>query len=407
MNNSVSVSQLNEYIKSIFDHEEMLYNISVHGEVGSCNISGGYMYFNIKDEGSVLPCVFFGLDYRDVIKSGEQVLLTGRVSYYAKGGKLSFNVTKAVPYGKGLLYQQFIELKNKLEQKGYFASENKKQIPYYSKRIGVVSSETGAVIQDIINVTTRRNNSVDIVLYPVKVQGVGAEIEISKGIDFFSNYDKVDVVIVARGGGSFEDLMPFNTEIVATAAFNCSKPLISAVGHETDFTIIDFVSDLRAPTPSAAAELAVFDKSKEIKLIEQSVKTLFGLMENRHNTLYQNLSSNLLRLSNSYDYYIKSSEQNLKYQFNSLLVNFERNLDCRENQISLCEKSLNNLNPESITKRGFAKISYKGNYLSSVKSLAVDNEVSIEFIDGSVDSKVTAVEEKKWVTKRMQKNLKK
>ena len=394
MNNSVSVSQLNEYIKSIFDHEELLYNISVFGEVGTCSISGNYMYFNIKDEGGILPCVFFGLDYKDIIKVGEQVLLTGRVSYYAKGGKLSFNVTKAVPYGKGLLYNQFIELKNKLEKLGYFSSENKKMIPKMVKRIGVVSSETGAVIQDIINVTTRRNDSIDIVLYPVKVQGVGAEKEIAHAIDFFSTYDKVDIVIVARGGGSFEDLMPFNTEQVAIAAFNCSKPIISAVGHETDFTIIDFVADLRAPTPSAAAELAVFDKESEIRYIRECLKRIVNKSIDITDRAEKNLFNDLLRITNSYDFYIKQSEQEITYSAKKLVDLYEKNTDKLENNLLIYMNTLKNLNPKNITNRGFAKISLNGKSITSINELNNKDKIDIELIDGGLTAEVINKENK-------------
>ena len=268
MQNYLTVSQLSQYLKSIFEAEIMLQNICVFGEISSYNISNGIAYFNIKDENSLLPCVLFNANNFTSPKIGDQVLVYGSMNYYIKGGKLSFNAYKIEQYGKGLLYEKFLELKNKLEKLGYFDIEHKKPLPERVKRIGVVTSSTGAVIQDIIDVTTRRNNSVDIVIYPVKVQGVGAEIEISKAIDFFSNYDKIDVVIVARGGGSLEDLSPFNTEIVATATYNCKKPIVSAVGHETDYTIIDFVSDLRAPTPSAAAELVVNKKSDDLDILK-------------------------------------------------------------------------------------------------------------------------------------------
>ena len=262
MNESyLSITQLNNYIKSIFEAEIMLQNICVYGEVSSYNVSNGIAYFNLKDENGLLACVLFGANNFTAPKIGDMVLIRGSMNYYAKGGKLSFNAYSIMPYGKGLLYEKFLELKARLEAKGMFAIEHKKDIPTRVKRIGVVSSPTGAVIRDIIDVTHRRNDTIDIVLYPVRVQGVGAEHEIATGIHFFSEYPDVDVIIVARGGGSIEDLEPFNTEIVANAVFDCKKPLVSAVGHETDFTIIDFVADLRAPTPSAAAELVAWDKS--------------------------------------------------------------------------------------------------------------------------------------------------
>ena len=261
--NIVSISQFSNYIKGIFEAEYLLQNICVYGEVSSYNISNGIAYFTLKDENALLNCVMFSPKEKPNI--GDVIIAKGSPNYYIKGGRFSFNVTHIMPYGKGVLYEKFLMLKSKLEGKGYFDLDRKKPLPERVKRIGVVTSATGAVIQDIIDVTRRRNNGVDIVLFPVKVQGIGAELEIANGINVFSGYDNVDIIIVARGGGSIEDLQPFNTEIVADAVYNCKKPLISAVGHETDFTIIDFCSDLRAPTPSAAAELAVAEKSKDLE----------------------------------------------------------------------------------------------------------------------------------------------
>ena len=264
MENAISVSQVNNYIKSIFDAEFMLQNIFVYGEISSYKITNGIAYFNLKDENSLISCVLFGANNYPIFEVGDQVVVRGSVGYYVKGGKLNFNAVSIERFGVGVLYQKFLELKAELESLGYFDENRKKKIPARVKRIGVVTSETGAVIRDIIDVTTRRNDTIDIVLYPVKVQGLGAEKEIAGGIDFFSNYDNVDVVIVARGGGSLEDLQPYNTKTVAEATFNCKKPIVSAVGHETDYTILDFVSDLRAPTPSAAAELVANLKSTDI-----------------------------------------------------------------------------------------------------------------------------------------------
>ena len=253
---AISVTQISTYFKQIFDAEELLQNISVFGEVSDFSLSRGVAYFSLKDENALLSCVCFGADNLVSVRNGDKVIVRGTPKYYVKGGKLNFNVNKIAPFGTGNLFEQFLKLKQDLENEGLFDDKNKKTIsPQNIKRIGVVTSETGAVIQDIINVVTRRNPFVDIVLYPVKVQGYNAELDIVKGINFFSDYPNVNAIIVARGGGSLEDLKPFNSEIVARAVFACTKPLISAVGHETDFTIIDFVSDLRAPTPSVAAEL--------------------------------------------------------------------------------------------------------------------------------------------------------
>ena len=256
----ITVSQVSQYVKQIFDAEELLHGICVVGEISGWSYLRGTSYFTLKDENSAISCVCFTADKFNDFKNGDSVMVVGSVKYYTKTGKLNFNAIKIEPYGENVLYQKFLELKKSLEDKGYFLPECKKPIPKQIKRIGVVSSEGGAVIQDIINIRTRRNPAIDIVLYPVKVQGVGAENEIAHGISVLDNYN-VDVIVVARGGGSFEDLAPFNTEIVADAVFYCKKPLVSAVGHETDYTIIDFCSDLRAPTPSAAAELLCPDVS--------------------------------------------------------------------------------------------------------------------------------------------------
>ena len=205
----ITVTQLSTYLKQIFDSEELLHNISVVGEVSGYSNVRGTAYFSLKDSGSVLSCVCFTADDFHDIKNGDSVVVVGTPRYYVKGGKLNFNVVKIEHYGENILYQRFMELKAKLEQKGYFDPSHKKPLPKNIKRIGVVSSEGGAVIQDIINVRTRRNPAIDIVLYPVKVQGENAEYEIAKGIQILDNYD-VDVIIVARGGGSMKELQAFN-----------------------------------------------------------------------------------------------------------------------------------------------------------------------------------------------------
>ena len=259
--NALSVTKFNSIVRDIFNSEELLHNIQIVGEVFGVSRAKSAVYFSLKDEESSLPCVTFNSFLFENVKEGDLVTITGSPNFYVKGGRFNFVTYNITLAGQGLLYQRFVELKNKLEREGLFSAEHKKLMPHKIKRIGVVTSKDGAVIEDIKNVAWRRNPSVEIVLYPCKVQGIGAEKEIVDGINFFSNYDKVDAVIVARGGGSLEDLSAYNTEMVARAVFNSNKFLVSAVGHEVDFTIIDFVSDLRAPTPSAAAELLTEDRS--------------------------------------------------------------------------------------------------------------------------------------------------
>lgn len=253
----LNITQLNTIIKRIIDAEEFLQTISVYGEVTNFKVSAGNAYFDIKEDGAQLACIKFGATDLD-IHNGDMVLLTGRLNYYVKTGRLSFIASRIEPYGLGELYKQYLLLKAKLEAEGLFDESRKKELPRFANKVGVVTSETGAVIRDIVHVARKKNPFTDIIVYPARVQGAGAENEIVEGLEYFENSD-VDVVIIARGGGSFEDLAPFNTEKLARKIFECKKPIISAVGHETDFSLSDFVSDMRAPTPSVAAEIAFYD----------------------------------------------------------------------------------------------------------------------------------------------------
>lgn len=381
--NYFSVAQINSYIKNIFEAEVMLQNICVYGEVSSYNISNGIAYFNIKDESGLLSCVLFGASNFESPKIGDVILVTGSMNYYAKGGKLSFNATKIVPYGKGLLYEKFLKLKAKLQDLGYFDESRKRPIPSRVRRIGVVSSPTGAVIRDIIDVTHRRNDTIDIVLYPVKVQGVGADIEITNGINFFSDYN-VDVVIVARGGGSAEDLEPFNSEIVATAIYNCKKPVVSAVGHETDFTIIDFVSDRRAPTPSAGAELVAWRKDLEIESInkfmfymERTLKSKFENLKKDIDILYEKLdnmsSSKIIELKFNLDKYIS------KLEYVDILI------DKKQNNLNQLELKLEHNNPKKISNMGYSKVFQNNKSVSSINDIK-SGDLIISMIDGQIET---------------------
>lgn len=383
-NSYLSVAQINNYIKNIFEAEVMLQNISVYGEVSSYNVSNGIAYFNIKDENNLLSCVLFGANRFEQPNIGDLILVTGSVAYYTKGGKLSFNATKIAPYGKGLLYEKFLQLKNKLEKMGYFDPQRKKPLPERVNKIGVVTSATGAVIQDIIDVTRRRNNGVSIVLYPVKVQGVGAEFEIANGINFFSNYDGIDCIIVARGGGSIEDLQPFNTEVVAEAVYNCKKPLVSAVGHETDFTIIDFVSDLRAPTPSAAAEIVVNSKIDDINLILNYVlymeKCLMRLEQKHH---YQ-LDKYLISMTNCVNNKLIKNNNQFHDLINKMFFNLYNKINLFENETKLLYNTILKLNPTEFTKKGYTKIEKDGKVVKSISDLSVNDKISFSLIDGKV-----------------------
>lgn len=391
MDNYLSVSQVNNYIKGIFDNEILLKNICVYGEVSSYNVSNNIAYFNIKDQDNLLNCVLFGANKFTAPALGDMVLITGSMSYYTKGGRLSFNATSIAPYGKGLLYEKFLQLKAKLEALGYFDIARKKPIPPRVKRIGVVTSSTGAVIQDIIDVTTRRNDTIDIVLYPVKVQGVGAEFEIANGINFFSEYEHVDVVIVARGGGSLEDLQPFNTEEVAVATFNCKKPIVSAVGHETDFTIIDFVSDLRAPTPSAAAELVAWDKRKQIQELLAMLSRMYYAMQTKTKLIASDIDKNIYVMSTTLKKQLNNSENSIANYLNKIYTSVSTKLLKSENIVAVMDNSISKLNPANIVKRGFAKVMMNNSAITSVENINVNDSLVVELIDGKVKTSVNKV----------------
>ncbi len=378
----LSVGQVNNYIKNIFEAEVMLQNICIYGEVSSYKISNNIAYFNLTDETGLISCVLFNAGKFETPNIGDVILAVGSVSYYTKGGKLSFNSNHIAPYGKGLLYEKFLKLKAELETKGYFESAHKKPLPERVTKIGVVSSATGAVIQDIINVTARRNPTVNIVLYPAKVQGVGAENEIAKGIEFFNNYD-VDVVIVARGGGSMEDLQPFNTEVVATATYNCNKPIVSAVGHETDYTIIDFVSDLRAPTPSAAAECVVNMLQDDINLLNNYSNHFYGCVIDKIDK-----KLNVCEIASKKICYVtenKVSElvgklnglsQALEYKIDSKIQDFEHKFEITKNMLQM-------VNPKSVLEKGYAKVEFNNQVIKSHKDVKSGKTYKIVFADGN------------------------
>ena len=262
MANYTTVSKINAYIKNMFRQDYVLSRVSVKGEISNCKYhTSGHIYFTLKDEGGTLSAIMFASQAKSLsfhLSDGMQVIVSGRIEVYERDGKYQLYANGIVQDGIGDLYKKFEELKKQFQDMGYFESEYKRPIPYFSKKIGIVTASTGAAIHDIMNISYRRNPYVSLVLYPALVQGEGAAPSIVSGIETLDTMG-MDVIIVGRGGGSIEDLWAFNEECVAEAIFNAKTPIISAVGHETDFTIADFVADLRAPTPSAAAELAVAD----------------------------------------------------------------------------------------------------------------------------------------------------
>lgn len=390
---ATSVTDLNLYIKEKIAGDEALNAVIVKGEISNFKAHyTGHFYFTLKDDKSLIKCVMFK-SYAERInfkpKDGMKVIVFGAVSVFERDGIYQIYAKALEQQGVGDLYAAFEKLKSDLEKEGLFDVSHKKKIPLMPKIIGVLSSETGAVIRDIINVSTRRNPNCYIRLLPVPVQGSGAAKEIVKGIKTMNEEKLADVIILARGGGSLEDLWPFNEEIVARAIYNSEIPIISAVGHETDFTIADFVSDLRAPTPSAAAELAnpdIYEIKNKLNTLNErarlSLKKKLELMKMKYNNLInskvlsdpiQNMQNNYLRL----DGFIKQMENaiNLKQKdaektFNGLVL------------------KLDALSPLKTMTRGFSIIEKDNQIVKSSKDLNVDDEISVKFIDGSRNAKI-------------------
>ena len=392
--NPITVTDLNKYIKGRIDNDEMLNNVLVKGEISNFkNHYTGHMYFTLKDENSLIKCVMFKTYTTHLSfmpKDGMKVIILGGVSVFERDGVYQIYAKAMKEDGLGNLYVAYEELKNKLSNEGLFDEKYKKPIPFMPKTIGVLTSNTGAVIRDIINVSTRRNPNVNIRLYPVPVQGNGAGEKIAEGIEFMNKNKLADVLIIGRGGGSIEDLWPFNEEIVARAMFNSEIPIISAVGHETDFTIADFVADLRAPTPSAAAELAVAN----IDDVRETLKT--------YNNRYKvSLKKKIELMKMSYEKCMtrqafKNPTQKINEQY--MLIDMKVKslqisilLKIKEDKTKFVKEvaKLDALSPLKTLTRGYSIISKQdGRIAKEVKDLSQGEKVSIRLSDGSVDAQV-------------------
>ena len=387
-----TVTMLNNYIKNMFTMDAGLNNIFVKGEVSNCKYhTSGHIYFTIKDPGGQIACVMFagnrtGLKFR--LEEGMNVIVYGNVSIYERDGKYQLYAREITQDGKGVLYQKYEELKKLLELKGYFEKEHKKPIPKYAKNIGVVTAKTGAALQDIINVSRRRNPWVQLYLAPALVQGEMAAPSIVEAIKTLEKKD-VDVIIVGRGGGSIEDLWAFNEEIVAKAVYDCTIPIISAVGHETDTTIIDYVSDMRAPTPSAAAELAVFD----YYLYEQKVNDYKYLITSFMNKKIQEQRNKLenfsVKLSHcSPEYKLQQFKQNSMDCENRLQQAINNKLKDTRHILDVYIEKLNGLSPLNKLKSGYSLVTADSKIINSTKNVNIGENVNISLIDGDIVAKV-------------------
>ncbi|MGN0798691.1 MAG: exodeoxyribonuclease VII large subunit [Christensenellales bacterium] len=385
---TLSVTELSTYVSNIFEMEELLHGVSVVGEVSGLSFVRGNLFFSLKDENCILPCVMFGVNGCN-IKEGDSVVAKGSVKYYGKSGKLNFYVTAVAPAGNGVLYQKFLEMKEKLEKEGIFDKKYKKPLPKNIKTIGVITSATGAVLHDIERIAHRRNPLLNIIVYPAKVQGVGAEQTICRGLRALDKIDEIDVVIIARGGGSIEDLSPFNTEILAREIVATNKPVVSAVGHETDFTICDFASSIRASTPSESAELVARDVMEDVRkmtsLLDRIVYLSFNILEDK----FKFVDTGTIRMCDLFDKKIKSADKLLSKSVSKLTA--VKRFDKVAQKVELLSNKLMLLDPSNYAKHGWVKVTKAGKVVKSASGVRIGQELNIEFVDGQVLSKVLEV----------------
>lgn len=393
MGNIYTIRQVNRYISNMFTQDFMLNRIYVKGEVSNCKYhTSGHIYFSLKDDSGSLACVMFagsrsGLKFR--MQNGQSVIVLGSISVYERDGKYQLYAKEIVLDGIGLLYEKFQALKQELEDMGMFAPEYKQPIPAFSRRVGIVTAPTGAAIRDIMNISYRRNPFVQLILYPALVQGEGAADSIVRGIEILDQSD-VDVIIVGRGGGSMEDLWAFNEEKVARAIFQCNTPVISAVGHETDFTIADYVADLRAPTPSAAAELAVTDMigiQEQLQKWEERFQTRMrdriedGRREVRHLQARMNGLSPQNQIREKYQI-LTEKEEKLQYLMSQVLKN-------KRHQMLLYAERMKGLSPLDKLSQGYSYTAdEKGHKVTEVDQVREGDLLQIYVSDGQIQAEV-------------------
>lgn len=400
-----TVAQVNAYIKNMFTQDYMLQALFVKGEVSNCKYhSSGHIYFTLKDQKGALQCVMFagnrrGLDFR--LQDGQQVVVGGMVDVYERDGKYQLYARQIALDGAGALYERYERLKRELEELGMFAPEYKKPIPGFIRTLGVVTADTGAAVRDIIQIATRRNPYVQILLYPAIVQGEQAPESIVRGIRALERQG-VDVMIVGRGGGSIEDLWAFNDRMVAQAVFDCSVPIISAVGHETDTTIIDFVSDLRAPTPSAAAELAVYD-------IRQLTETLEDIARRLGKGMQRRLSGERVRLENCRLRLGAVGPESRLRERRAYLIQLEERLQRgmedalqeRKHRMALYIERMKGLSPLRKLSSGYSYVTdEEGGAVRSVQAVQPGQTVTIHVTDGLIKARVTEREKAALPAKR-------
>ena len=394
----LSVSQLNRYIKMNFDADENLANIFISGEISNFtnHYRTGHLYFTLKDDSAAVRAVMFNSSAKRLKfmpEDGMKVIARGRVSVYEASGQYQLYVDDMQPDGVGALNLAYEQLKEKLQKEGLFSELHKKPLPPYPEKVGVISSPTGAAVRDIINVLGRRFPYAEIVFCPVLVQGEGAHLQLTDAVNLFNSERAADVIIIGRGGGSIEDLWEFNDEGLARAVYNSKIPVISAVGHETDFTICDFVADMRAPTPSAAAELAVPD-ANELQYALSALKNRMFLnvssgIADRRSRLEYLTSKGVLK---SPDEMLSNRSQRLDTAFSKMLSSYENRIGGKKVEFISAATALSKLDPMSVLMRGFAFVSDKnGKNVYSSQALAKGDKINVRFHDGSAVCEVKEI----------------
>ena len=396
MKNVYSVGQVNRYVKNMFTQDFFLQKVYVKGEVSNCKYhTSGHIYFSLKDETGTISCVMFAGQRRGLgfsMKDGDKVVVGGTVDVYERDGRYQLYAKEITLEGAGDLYERFLALKQELEEMGMFAQEYKQPIPPFVRKLGVVTAPTGAAVQDIRNVSLRRNPYLQIILYPALVQGEGAAESVAKGIRMLDEAG-VDVIIAGRGGGSIEALWAFNEEVVARAIFECRTPVISAVGHETDFTIADFVADLRAPTPSAAAELAVYDYRSVLEAAGSLRERLHRAMWGKTELFRERLSGYQTKLS-----YV--SPQNRLREDRQRLLSLEEavetamNLKIKEERqrLSVYLERFSGLSPLKKLNQGYSYVAdERGKTVTSVDGIKEKDRLFISVTDGTIETEVSSI----------------
>ena len=391
---TISVTQLGNFLKAMVDSEVLLYDLKVEGEISNYRQSSEVVFFVLKDQNAQIDCFCYNPP-KTRLTDGQQVVVSGKPNFYVKGGKLSFSVSKIQPKDiVGDKFKQLLELKQKLENMGLFDPLKKKPINTNCKIIGVVTSSEGAVIQDIINVSRRRNPTVDIVVYDSRVQGQNSEATIIRGLKCLEKTD-VDTIIIARGGGSAEDLSSFNSEALVYAIADCKKPVISAVGHETDFTLCDFVADVRASTPSVAAEICTQNVQGMVDELVARLKRQVVVVDNITNNYQTRLNNTQRLLLSEITSLVTAGQNKLDGCRQNLILQTKYMLSLKQNQIESVLQRLSDNNPATILKKGFIVAESEGKIANSVKNLQKDQMLKLVFADGTAITKVVETEVKK------------